>query len=590
MNNNDFYIQKGGYLQFDAKTIDDYIKTALTNGDSPFTDQLYPGSNLSNFSEIISYVFNVLMYYLNQTSSESMFTEAQLYENMNRIVKLFGYNPIGYQTAILSYTATTTNLDEDTIYFIPRYAYFKIGSTTYTANREIYLKGGELESEINENILYQGKFVEYPEQIAVGEEHEIVFLTPGENIIVDHFNIDVYIKDRTGSWVQWKRVDSLINSNPDSKHFEARYNENGIYELKFGNDVNGKKLAQGDVIQIYYLKSDGENNEVGTGSINGVKYIQFNSQRFVEIYNDIFNVEYLGTLAPPGNVIFTNDVPSTSLSLPESVESIRENAPNLVKEKDTLVKVSDYERFIKRHFSNLVSDVIVVNNKQYADEYLKYFVTLGAKSIDDVSRIIYNQVNFSDSCNFNNVYAFVQPTIASNTSYNAYLSPALKQLIITKVEEYKSATADLIIVDPVYMAIDIGTTALGETPAPSDAENSYLLITKEKNSPISDNSIKEKIGDIFNTYFNQSNVKFGFFLSVEELANAIYAIEGVKAMSVKRTDINSEYNGLSLTVWNPVYTKDCDAVTRNMTFDYFKMPYLYKAEQIIRKIKIEVEI
>ena len=589
-NDNNFYIQKGGYLQFDAKTIDEYIKNSLQNGNSPFTDQLYPGSNLSNFSEIFAYVFNVLMYYLNQTSSESIFTETQLYENMNRIVKLFGYNPIGNQTSLLSYTATTSNLDDDTVYFIPRYSYFKLGSTNYTMSREVYLKGGKFDTEEAENILYQGIFVEYPEHVSIGEEFEHVYLSPGSNVIIDHFNIDVYVKDRTDKWVQYKRVDSLVNSLPEDLHFEARFDENGNYDLKFGNDINGKKLGQGDIVQIYYLKSDGENNEVGVGALDNAKYIEFASPLFLEIYNDIFDLEYIGTLAPPSNVLFSNDSPSTAFSPPESVDSIRENVPNSVKEKNTLMRISDYERFIKRNFSSFVSDVLVVDNKTYADEYLRYFTKLGTKSMEDVSRIMYNQVNFSDSCNFNNIYAFVQPKIKANTNYNAYLSPALKQMIISRSEEYKSVTSDLVLADPVYMAVDIGTTMVGEVSVPANAENSYLVIQKKADSPVSDNAIKEKVANIFTNYFSQENVGFGFNMSIEALENKILAIAGVKGIIIRRTDADEEYKGLSLVVWNPVYTADCETVIRNKQFDYFKIAYLFKAEQIMRKINIEVVI
>ena len=52
-------------------------------------------------------------------------------------------------------------------------------------------------------------------------------------------------------------MSSLFLSEPNSRHFEVRYNENKNYELKFGNSVNGKKLNLNDTVAIYYLKSNG---------------------------------------------------------------------------------------------------------------------------------------------------------------------------------------------------------------------------------------------------------------------------------------------------------------------------------------------
>ena len=42
------------------------------------------------------------MFYLNKTSTESLFSDAHIYENMNRIVKLIDYKPVGNQSATLS--------------------------------------------------------------------------------------------------------------------------------------------------------------------------------------------------------------------------------------------------------------------------------------------------------------------------------------------------------------------------------------------------------------------------------------------------------------------------------------------------------
>ena len=89
------------YVAFEALSLRTFINNRLTET-GVFTDQNYAGSNISSIVDIIAYSYNTLMFYLNQTSSETMFTEASLYENMSRIVKLIGYNPVGIQTARVS--------------------------------------------------------------------------------------------------------------------------------------------------------------------------------------------------------------------------------------------------------------------------------------------------------------------------------------------------------------------------------------------------------------------------------------------------------------------------------------------------------
>ena len=81
-NTTQFTIPRDGYLTFDALTLKQFIKDRL-NDNKVFTDQNYEGSYISTITEIIAYTFHVLMYYLNRSSTESMFSESQIYENMN---------------------------------------------------------------------------------------------------------------------------------------------------------------------------------------------------------------------------------------------------------------------------------------------------------------------------------------------------------------------------------------------------------------------------------------------------------------------------------------------------------------------------
>ena len=69
----DFTLTTDSYASFDAVSLKSLIKERL-NQKSFFTDQNYEGSNLSSVIDIIAYSYHVLIFYLNQTSTESMFS------------------------------------------------------------------------------------------------------------------------------------------------------------------------------------------------------------------------------------------------------------------------------------------------------------------------------------------------------------------------------------------------------------------------------------------------------------------------------------------------------------------------------------
>ena len=189
-------IQPNEYIAFDATTIRDFIRNRLTQS-GQFTDQYIEGSNISAITNIIAYSFHTLMFYLNKTSSEAMFSEAQIYENINRVVKLVNYSPIGKQTATVTFTCSATGDLTTGSYTIPRYSFLRVGNALYTFNQDITFTktlsaSQTLDSVGNQTILYQGKWTEYPLYNALGANNETVFVAPGSDVNIDHFNIDVY--------------------------------------------------------------------------------------------------------------------------------------------------------------------------------------------------------------------------------------------------------------------------------------------------------------------------------------------------------------------------------------------------------------
>jgi hypothetical protein len=588
----DMSIQKNGYLQFDATTIDQYIKDRLNaNPNTEFTDHNFEGSYFSSLIEVVAYTFNVLMFYLNQTSSESKFTDAQLYENMNRMVKMLAYNPIGFQSSMVPFSAIDSGLS-DGLYVIPRYSYLNAGGTTYSFAEDFIFQAGYSTDAADGKLLYQGKFYEYPIYSAYGIKNEIVFLTPGDNVIIDHFNINVYVKNGSGMWEEWTRTDSLTLKGATDKCFEIRFNENQRYELKFGNGINGKMLNSADSVAIYYLKSDGAGKEISSGDITeSLKYVQFASSQFTNILADLWQ-NNAKTIPLPSSISFSNSVPATNFAEPESVEDIRNRAPDSIRRKVTLGKTSDYDRAVKSEFSTLVVDVSTINNSEFIKTYLKYFKDLGVNTTNELSRFLFNQVTFADSCNFNNIYIFIKPKVFASGSvdYNKFLPPTLKQLVLRHLSGIKNPTVEPIIMDPVYMAIGIGINNPEDAVSSTDIINSKLVVIKSKTALSSDGAIKQAVGRVITEYFSESNTPFGMTINFPTIANNILAVDGVVDFRIQRRDSAYYYEGLGLIEYNPVYPQDVQLLLRTTTLKDFQVPYLINSADLINNIQVEVEV
>ena len=166
----DFNLPQDAYVAFDAVSLKEYIVDRL-NENEKFTDQKFDGSNLAAVIDIIAYSYHVLLFYLNNTASESNFDQATLYENMNKIVKLIGYKPTGKQTSIVPIEATASSSLAAANYTIKKYSYFLADNIQYNFLDDISFSkttaADEKIQEISDDvILYQGTIKEYPDYTA----------------------------------------------------------------------------------------------------------------------------------------------------------------------------------------------------------------------------------------------------------------------------------------------------------------------------------------------------------------------------------------------------------------------------------------
>lgn len=86
------------YLKWDAQSIQELLRRKLLES-GLLTDQLYPASDIKILMDLFAWTFDVLTYMLNNAAADVLFSDTQLYENMNRLVKLLSYSPHGYLTA-----------------------------------------------------------------------------------------------------------------------------------------------------------------------------------------------------------------------------------------------------------------------------------------------------------------------------------------------------------------------------------------------------------------------------------------------------------------------------------------------------------
>lgn len=173
--------EKTDFLRFNAYSMKELITRKMSE-DSKFTDQIYEGSNLAILIDLVSYMYQCLVYQLNNAASESMFSDTQIYENISRLVKMIGYSPKGYTPAtmkmniyrddttepvtLLKYSRLDTGLTDSQ----GKTIYFSIPGTDSTGHSGTI----NLESETTRTVgMVNGEWKLYPQVlVASGTEFE----------------------------------------------------------------------------------------------------------------------------------------------------------------------------------------------------------------------------------------------------------------------------------------------------------------------------------------------------------------------------------------------------------------------------------
>ena len=558
----EYNLPQNAYATFDATSLKSLIIQRL-NESEVFRDQNFEGSNLNAFIDVVAYMYHTLLFYLNTTSSESTFTTAELYENMSKLVSNLGYKPSGKQTSVTNVTLNGTSSLATGPYTIRRFSYIDIAGASYTTLKDISFEktiAGEQSLAISNSILHQGSIKEHLPYTATGEEFEVVRIInirPASNSITEPFIADnsftVFVKSSdTGVWQQWTESASLYLESPGSLKYEKRLNENGNYEFKFGNDIIGHKLKEGDIVQIYYILSDNAPGVISARAINNARFNIFTSPTFESIVANVYTSETsFVTVNNSSYILATNLNDSTPVTYEETVEEIRKNAPKIFSLQNRLVTSLDYEYFISKNFNGVVKSVKALSNEEYTSTVLKYFYDIGLNRPNDDSRVLFNQVRYANSTTFNNVNLYLVPTntIVSEQIPN-YLNPSQKQLILNECNSIKDLTHNVTFADPIYKAFSIGLEVVGEKPTLSIIDNTRLIIYKNRTNTVNTTTLKQTIQEIFKSAF--SNLSLGSVVNLSEISNSVLNIYGVESIATIRIDTDFDVQGISCLVWNPI--------------------------------------
>lgn len=622
------------YLKFDAFSIKNAIVQNLSK-DKNFTDQIFESSNLIAMIDTFSVLFEYLMYYTNHGASEAIFTDTTLYENINRIVKMLGYNPLGHissKTTISfqnasDYSGVSIFTGTDAQKEVSKYSYMDTGLTDTKGNPIYYspIRNFQI-SDINEasenNVftaingrwrLYERTFISNGDPFEEYTLNSLLLDSEDENADINyvaHPYIDVYVKttDPNTGEIVYDLYESVPDGNifgnnisilkPQSQKFELRINENKNYVIKFGDGIHGKKLQSGDEIYVVYLEGNGNDSSIGVNIINDegilTQGIAGATDALFYAFQGITKDDII-TQDELNKVLFNNITESTSFTLLEDVDSIRENAPVWFRSGGHLITRDDYKNFIISRYSEDIYSAKIMNNYEYMANFYKWLHTYNSFSI----QIRNYEYIYADACDFNNIYIWIKPKY---TDLN-------KQYILDSMNSRKTLTSEPFIInalDVIFVpCLNFNTNQnlpIGYTNLKYDINDwdtnyeNWIEIHKDIDSTVSTEKIRSIALREIKKFFNPLYNTIGIELNLNNLYTRLLSISGVKQVrtAYKPTSGGSDdiiyYNGLSFAKWTPLIVggKDVDIARGILKLENFQFPVLLE-ENLESRVKVVSE-
>ena len=318
--------------EYDFDAIKSNLKSFL-QGQTSFQDYDFEGSSLNILLDILSYNTHYLAYLANMSTNELYLDSADIRNNIVSLAKMIGYTPSSPRAPMASIdiqlnnaTGTSVTMSKGTVFTTTvdntSYQYVTNSDITITPSSGIY--------KFSSVPIYEGSLVTFKYTVDVNDVDQ-KFIIPNANADTSTLLVKIQNSSTDTTTNTYSLAGGYNSVDANSKVYFIQEGQDGKYEVYFGDGINGKSLADGNIVILEYIVTN----------------------------KDVSNSASSFTLS--GNIGGFSDVTITTISNSqggaeaETDESIKHNAPLQYAAQDRAVTTSDYETLVQTIYPNALS-------------------------------------------------------------------------------------------------------------------------------------------------------------------------------------------------------------------------------------------
>ena len=445
-------------------TIKANLKTFL-RGKPEFTDYDFEGSGLSQVIDLLAYNTYYNAVYTNMVGNEMYLDSAQIRNNVVARAKMLGYIPTSARSASATLNVTITpssNLNSVTINSNTLFTSTLDGIQYKFTTPDTYVLTRESGYSSNTVTIKEGE--------PITQKFTVDTSSGTQRFILDNDGADttsIKIRIQTSSANTSKRTfteaTNIVDVQANSQVYFLQENEDGKYELLFGDGILGKALDNGNIVISDYRVTNGS-------VVNGAN-------------------NFVAPSALGGQASFTVSVANSAFggANAESIPSIKFNAPKSFQRQNRAVISNDYKRTILAEAPDIQAVSVWGGEENDPPIYGKVYIAAKPTSGNLLSdqrkaelvtllttkNVVTISPTFVDA-----TFLYVVPTIKVryNVAATSLLASAISDKVATSVLNFE--TANLSLFDRRFRESDFMASVTGSDTSIFGANITYRMMKR----------------------------------------------------------------------------------------------------------------
>ena len=366
------------FTNLDFNTLRAQIKDYLRSN-SNFSDFDFEGSNFSVLIDTLAYNSYITAYNTNMAVNESFIDSATLRENVVSLARNIGYVPRSKKsaTATISFSvnvptgANIVKLNKGLVALGSvqggNYVFSVPDDITVTPNSQ----GIANFSNIS---IYEGNYLTKTFTVDSSQTNQR-YILPNANIDTSSIRVEV---EESGSTEVYNAYTNIFDVDSKSRLFLFQEIDDERYQIMFGDNILGRKPANGAIIRVSYIVTNGtDGNNAANFNFSGrLTYIVGGVDR------DITS----------GISLITTTQRSENGDSIESVDNIKYLAPRVYASQYRAVTPNDYKSLIPFLYPNIDSVSAYGGEELDPPEYGRVYITVKPKNGEVLSAVVKDSI------------------------------------------------------------------------------------------------------------------------------------------------------------------------------------------------------